>query len=272
MNFVAELGLRTIVTLETFGDFCRFIGKTFYWIVSSGAGKRNIRMMLRQMYEIGVRSVPVVMITGAFVGMVLAAQSVLQFKAVGLEADLGSIVNLSVVRELGPVLAAIVLAGRVGGALAAELGTMRVTEQMDALRAMGADPIRVLVVPRFLACIILMPFLVLYADLTGILGGYVISVRVYEVNAAAFWEHAAKSVEMFDIITGLIKGTVFVAAMSLISCYHGFRCKPGAAGVGQACTESFVESCMSILALDFFLGVFFNAFYLLIWGSPPTTI
>ncbi len=272
MNFVGEIGSRTVGTLITFGDFCRFVGKTFYWVASAGTGKRSIRLMLRQMYEVGARSVPVVMITGAFVGMVLAAQSVLQFKAVGLEADLGSIVNLSVVRELGPVLAAIVLAGRVGGALAAELGTMRVTEQMDALRAMGADPIRVLVMPRFLACLLLMPFLVLYADLTGILGGYVISVRVYEVNASAFWDHAAKSVEMFDIVTGLIKGTVFVGAMSLISCYHGFRCKPGAAGVGQACTQSFVESCMSILALDFFLGVFFNAFYVWMWGSPPTTI
>ena len=182
-----------------FGDFCRFCGRTFSWSVTDIGRGRTMRLLLAQMFEVGTRSLPVVMITGAFVGMVLAAQSVLQFKAVGLEARLGAIVNLSVVRELGPVLAAVMLAGRVGGALSAELGTMRVTEQIDALRAMGADPIRVLVVPRFLACLLLLPFLVLYADFTGILGGYIIGVYVYQINAGEFWEHAARTVEMFDI-------------------------------------------------------------------------
>jgi phospholipid/cholesterol/gamma-HCH transport system permease protein len=209
------------------------------------------------------------MITGAFVGMVLAAQSVLQFKAVGLEAKLGAIVNLSVVRELGPVLAGVVLAGRVGGALAAELGTMRVTEQIDALRAMGADPIRVLVMPRFLACLLLMPILVLYADLTGIVGGYAVGVHVYGINPADFWETASQTVQFFDIFEGLLKSLFFGAVMSLICCYRGFHCQPGAAGVGRACTESFVESCMAILALDFFLGVVLNTVYTLTWGTPP---
>ena len=228
-----------------------------------------VRLLLEQMYEVGTCSLPVVMITGAFVGMVLAAQSVLQFKAVGLEAQLGAIINVSVVRELGPVLAAVMLAGRVGGALAAELGTMRVTEQIDALRAMGADPIRVLVVPRFLACLLLMPVLVLYADLTGILGGYVIGVGVYRIDAADYWRTAAEQVQMFDIVSGLIKSVFFAGTMGLISCYRGFRCRPGAAGVGRACTQSFVESCMMILALDFFLGVLLSTGYMLAWGARP---
>jgi phospholipid/cholesterol/gamma-HCH transport system permease protein len=223
------------------------------------------------MYEVGTRSVPMVMITGAFVGMVLAAQSVLQFKAAGLEANLGAIVNVSVVRELGPVLAAIMLAGRVGGALTAELGTMRVSEQIDALRAMGADPVRVLVMPRFLACLLLMPFLVLYADLTGILGGYLIGVYVYQVNARQFWEHAARAVQMFDIVSGLVKALLFGGVTSLVCCWRGFRCQPGAAGVGRACTEGFVDSCLAILALDFFLGVLLNTIYTLTWGAPPVS-
>ncbi|MDY7010178.1 MAG: ABC transporter permease [Planctomycetota bacterium] len=269
MSVFTQFGSRSLSSVAAFGDFCRFCGRTFGWVISVGLGGRNIRLTLRQMYEVGTRSVPVVMFTGAFVGMVLAAQSVLQFQAVGLEANLGAIVNLSVVRELGPVLAAIMLAGRVGGGLAAELGTMRVTDQIDALRAMGADPLRVLVVPRFLACLLLMPILVLYADLTGILGGYLISVEIYGVNAAAFWDHAARTVEMFDIITGLFKSLFFAGVMSLICCWRGFRCRPGAAGVGRACTESFVESCMAILALDFFIGVALNTFYTITWGSPP---
>ena len=269
MNVVARVGSRTVAAMATFGDFCRFCGRTFSWALSTAGRWRNIRLLLAQTYEVGTLSVPVVMVTGAFVGMVLAAQSVLQFKAVGLEARLGSIINLSVVRELGPVLAGIMLAGRVGGALAAELGTMRVTEQIDALRAMGSDPVRVLVVPRFLACLLLMPVLVLYADLTGILGGYVIGVHVYGINAAEFWEHAARTVELFDIFSGLLKSLFFGGVMSLICCYRGFHCRPGAAGVGRACTQSFVESCMAILALDFFLGVLLNTVYTLTWGTPP---
>ncbi len=268
MNVVSRLGSRALSAVSTFGDFCRFCGRTGAW-VPTAARPRMISLVLDQMYEVGTRSVPVVMVTGAFVGMVLAAQSVLQFKAIGLEAKLGAIVNLSVVRELGPVLAGVMLAGRVGGALAAELGTMRVTEQIDALRAMGSDPIRVLVMPRFLACVLLMPILVLYADLTGILGGYAIGVHVYQINAAAFWQNAARTVEMFDIVSGLLKSVFFAGMISLICCYRGFRCRPGAAGVGRACTEGFVESCMTILALDFFLGVLLNSIYTLTWGTPP---
>jgi phospholipid/cholesterol/gamma-HCH transport system permease protein len=269
MDAIADLGKRTIRGVEAFGDFCRFSGRSLAWIPHGTLRWKNLRRIFPQFYEIGTRSIPVVMITGAFVGMVLAVQTVMQFKSIGLTAQMGTIVNLSVLRELGPVLAGLMLAGRVGGGLTAELGTMRVTEQIDALRAMGADPIRVLVVPRFLACLLLMPLLCLYADLTGILGGYAIGVYVYGINAAEFWENAARTVEMFDIFSGLLKSLFFGGVMSLICCYRGFRCRPGAAGVGRACTESFVESCMAILALDFFLGVLLNTIYTLMWGVPP---
>ena len=223
-------------------------------------------MLLPQFFEIGTRSIPVVMITGAFVGMVLAVQTVAQFKSIGLEAQMGTIINLSVLRELGPVLAGIMLAGRVGGGLTAELGTMRVTEQIDALRAMGTDPIRVLVVPRFLACVLLIPVLVFYAAFMGIVGGYVISVYVYGVRSSEFWRHASETVEYFDILYGPIKSVFFGAVIGLISCYKGFRCAPGAAGVGRACTESFVASCMAVLTLNFFIGMLLNTIYEIFYG------
>lgn len=265
MNIVANIGSRTIRGMEGFGEFCRFAGRTFALILEGSLQWRKFRL-LPQLYEVGTRSIPVVMITGSFIGMVLAVQTVSQFKAIGMTARMGTIVNLSVLRELGPVLAGVMLAGRVGGGLTAELGTMRVTEQIDALRAMGADPIRVLVVPRFLACILLIPVLVLYANAMGILGGYLISVYVYGVNSSEFWRHAQKTVEQFDIFYGPIKSVFFGAVIALICCYKGFRCAPGAAGVGRACTQSFVASCMTILALNFFLGMLLNTLYEFFYG------
>ncbi len=266
MNFVANLGDRTVRRVGHFGGFCRFCGRTFAWIVEGALRWKNIHLLLPQLYEVGTRSIPVVMITGAFVGMVLAVQAVTQFKAIGMPARMGTIVILSVLRELGPVLAGLMLAGRVGGGLTAELGTMRVTEQIDALRAMGADPIRVLVVPRFLSCILLMPVLVLYGNAMGILGGWGISVYVYGINSSEFLRHARDTVEVFDIFYGPIKTIFFGAVIALICCYKGFRCAPGAAGVGRACTQSFVASCMAILALNFFLGMFLNTLYEFFYG------
>ena len=266
MANIAALGEGTLRSLNGFGDFCRFSGRTFGWVFEGTSRWRNLRLLFPQLYEIGTRSVPVVMITGAFVGMVLAVQMVSQFKSVGLVAPMGTIINLSVLRELGPVLAGIMLAGRVGGGLTAELGTMRVTEQIDALRAMGADPIRVLVVPRFLACVLLIPVLVMYADFMGILGGYAISVFVYGVNGAEFWRHAEFAVDYYDIFYGPVKSIFFGMAIGLICCHKGFNCAPGAAGVGRACTQSFVASTMAILALDFFLGMLLNTIYEFLFG------
>jgi phospholipid/cholesterol/gamma-HCH transport system permease protein len=266
MGILASLGQRTISDLEAFGDFCRFSGRTLGWVLEGATRWRNLRLLFPQLYHVGTRSIPVVMVTGAFVGMVLAVQMVAQFKAVGMVARMGTIVNLSVLRELGPVLAGVLLAGRVGGGLAAELGTMRVTEQIDALRAMGADPIRVLVVPRFLACVLLIPVLVMYADFMGIMGAYAVSVTVYGLSGQDFWSQTARTIEYFDIFYGPAKSVSFGMAISLISCFKGFNCSAGAAGVGRACTESFVASTMAVLALDFFLGMFMNTAYEFLYG------
>jgi phospholipid/cholesterol/gamma-HCH transport system permease protein len=228
--------------------------------------RRDLQRLVPQILSIGTQSVPVVVITGAFVGMVLAIQAIEQFQAAGLSDRMGVIVSLSVVRELGPVLAGVMLAGRVGGALTAELGTMNVTEQIDALRSMGSDPIRVLATPRFISCVMLTPLLTLYCDLMGVYGGWFICVPIFKVSQSDFWSFTESALESWDIYSGLIKSAFFGATIGLIATYKGFHCKPGAEGVGKACTESFVTSFVAILILDFFISIILKSVYENIWG------
>jgi phospholipid/cholesterol/gamma-HCH transport system permease protein len=248
--------------LAALGDWAIFAARTLSWMF----GRRPCRgTLVPNFYFVGVRSVPVVAITGMFIGMVLAVQSYSQFYQLGLASRLGSIINLSLVRELGPVLAATMLAGRVGSAMAAELATMRVTEQIDALSCLGVNPVHYLVVPRFLACVLLIPLLTIMANFMGVMGAALISTRVYGVDAHHYWMHAGNHIGLFDIFTGLLKPMFFGAAIALISCHRGFRSSGGAEGVGRAATEAFVLSFISILALDFFLGMFLNTLYDRLW-------
>lgn len=259
------LGAKTIDGVERLGQFWRFAGATFGASVNTIIRPRSYSLVFTQMNVIGVQSVPVVMATGAFVGMILAIQAYGQLAAMGLEERLGVLINIAVVKELGPVLAAVMLAGRVGGALTAELGTMNVTEQIAAVRSMGTDPMRYLVAPRVLACLLLTPFLIVYADLLGILGGYFISVFQLKINAGAYWEYSAQGVELWDVSTGIMKGFFFGGAIALIGCYKGFTCREGAQGVGQACTEAFVGSFMAILAMNYVFAVVLDAVYKTFW-------
>ena len=224
VGFVEKVGRNTNNALASFGDFCTFAFRTFAWLFQGGLRWRNLRLLLPQMYEVGARSVPVVAVTGAFIGMVMAVETYTQFKSIGQEDRLGSVIILSVVKQIGPVLASVMLAGRIGGALTAELGTMNVTEQLDALRVMGADPIRFLVVPRFIACVILTPMLTIYSDITGIAGGWFIAVKVLGVPSGPFWHYAQLGVEMWQVNEGIIKSFFFGAAIALIACYKGFTC------------------------------------------------
>jgi len=261
---------KVLKTLAEFGRYWQFVFHVLtVWLTSPRQGQAAAARgrIWAQMYEIGTRSVPVVMITGAFVAMTLAIQSYSQLRGLGMQERLGSLINISVVKELGPVLAAFMLAGRVGGALTAELGTMHVTEQIDAVRAMGADPIRYLVWPRFLACLLLTPILTVYADVMGVLGGYVISVWHFGINSEAYWRFSADIVEKWDILVGVTKGLFFGASIALISCYKGFNCGRGAQGVGQACTEAFVRSFIAILVLNFMLAVVVKAIYETLWQA-----
>jgi len=259
------VGAKTLGCVNNMGRFARFVWQSMIASFRSCFNIHAYPLIFTQMNIIGVRSVPVVMITGAFVGMTLAIQAYDQLAGMGLEEHLGVLINISVVKELGPVLAAVMLAGRVGGALTAELGTMNVTEQIDAVRSMGTDPIRYLVAPRILACLLLTPFLIIYAVLMGIIGGYFVSVVQFGINARAYWSFSASGVELWDVAIGVVKGFFFGVAIAAISCYKGFTCKEGAQGVGQACTEAFVASFISILAMDYALAVIFKSIYNTFW-------
>ena len=252
---VANLGEWAIGTVAGIGDVALFSLKTVGWIF---ARPQRRDVLVPNFYSIGVMSLPVVALTGLFIGMVLAVQSFAQFKALGLETRLGSVINLSLVRELGPVLAATMLAGRVGSAMAAELGTMRVTEQIDALESMGANPIYYLVVPRFLGCLILIPSLTVMADFMGVLGGYFYSHVLLGIDYHHYWANSREYVDVFDFLMGVFKSLFFGAAIALVSCHHGFHCEHGAEGVGRAATNAFVHSFVLILVLDLFLGIWLN--------------
>jgi phospholipid/cholesterol/gamma-HCH transport system permease protein len=279
---VASIGLReTIVSGITdagavvtnafiaVGDFAQFAARTFRWMFTRLPRRETL---LPNFFEVGVLSLPVVALTGTFIGMVLAVQSYFQFKQLGLETRLGAVINMSLVRELGPVLAATMLAGRIGSRLAAQLGTMRVTEQIDALDSMGANPIHYLVVPRFLACLFAIPSLTIMADFMGVVGGYVYSVGVLGIDKHHYLYNSQQFVATWDFTSGVFKSFFFGAIIALISCYRGFTCRPGAEGVGQAATAAFVHSFVLILASDLFLNIFLDAVYYSIWPEGNSLV
>lgn len=246
------------------GDWTLFAGRA-----ASGVFSRHLKgaELLRVCVEVGVASVGVIAITGLFIGMVLAVQAYSQFHTIGLETSLGAVIHMSVVRELGPVLAAVMLAGRVGTAMAAQLGTMRVTEQIDALACLGVDPVKYLVGPRFLGCLLMIPLLTVLADALGIVGSSLICLKVYDIDGYHYWRHTANFVRLWDLFIGLGKAVVFGGVLSLICCHRGFNSRAGAEGVGRAATEGFVLSFVAILVIDFVLAMFFNALTTLVWPT-----
>jgi phospholipid/cholesterol/gamma-HCH transport system permease protein len=252
-------------SLSGLGDWTAFSLRAARGILSRDF---HIREVLLQALTIGTGSIAVVAITGTFIGMVLAVQAYGQFHQVGLDTSLGAVIHMSVVRELGPVLTAVMLAGRIGSAMAAELGTMKVTEQLDALACLGVDPVRYLVAPRLVACVLTIPLLAVIADIMGLVGSSVICLRVYGIEPHHYWEHTQAFVGLWDLFDGLVKVTIFGAALTLIACHRGFHCEAGAEGVGRAATQAFVLAFIAILALDFVMGVFSNALHTLLW--PPS--
>ena len=255
---IHRLGEQIFDVVTDIGGLAQFAGLTMSWMF-----RRRPRwsVLTPNFYAIGVSSFPVVAITGTFIGMVLAVQTFSQFSAMGLATRLGSVINVSLLKELGPVLAATMLAGRVGSSMAAELGTMRVTEQIDALSALGTNPVYYLVVPRFLACFIMIPLLTLLADFMGVIGGAVVCTKLLGVDSYHYWLHSREYVEGLDIFAGIFKVLFFGAAIALIACHRGFHSRAGAEGVGRAATEAFVYSFIAILVLDFVIGYLWNRVY-----------
>jgi phospholipid/cholesterol/gamma-HCH transport system permease protein len=263
---VGQYVQRSLGVVEGFGDFVRFCGQTFMWLLRDAVRPNRWRLVFPQLYEVGTKSMPVVMLTGAFIGMVLAIELHPTFRNFGQEQRLGGVIGISNVKHLGPVLAAVMLAGRVGGAFAAELGTMAVTEQIDALRVMGAAPISYLVVPRVIACLIMIPVLTIFSDLMGVYGGWLITCGMFDVTSSDYWTYSAQFVDLYAINTGLVKSIFFGVTIGLIACYKGFNSSKGAQGVGQATTNAFVTSFIAIIILNFFLAKFANDFYRLLFG------
>ena len=249
-------------SVSAVGDLTIFAWQMCVWMVKA---RPRPGTLMPNFYAVGVLSLPVVMLTGLFIGMVLAHNSYFQFKNIGLESRIGAVVNMSLVRELGPVLAATMLAGRVGSAMAAVVGTMRVTEQIDALTSMGANPIHYLVVPRFMACVLLIPALTVTADFMGIIGGYFYSVIIMGVEHSVYLRVTREFVGAVDFLSGITKSFFFGAVIATVSCYRGFNCEPGAEGVGKAATTSFVISFVLILILDLILNIILDALYFQFW-------
>ncbi|MDH3891131.1 MAG: ABC transporter permease [candidate division Zixibacteria bacterium] len=238
VNFVSKMGGITLM-------LTRFLG-------SLKEIHRSVGLIFEQLYTLGVKSLPLIVIISVFVGAVSAWQAAYQFKFIGAPLRyLGQAVGKAVVIELAPVLSAIVFAGRVGAGITAELGTMRVTEQIDALESMGINPVRYLVMPRVLACLFMVPFLVVFANFIAIIGGLVVSVVGVDVSSETFLNGFRNSFQIGDFINGMIKAAVFGLIIGVVGCYEGFNTRGGAQGVGLATTNSVVISSVLILVFNF---------------------
>jgi len=265
---IHTLGRVVLEVVTLVGDITLFALQTLSWTpIRLPRG----HVLWPILYEVGVRSIPVIVVTGSFVGMVLSVQTYDQFAMMHMENQLGAVVNVTLVKELGPVLAALMLAGRVGSSIAAELGTMRVTEQIDALTALGANPVAHLVVPRFLACLLLIPLLTAFADGIGVMSGWFYSSQILGIDSYFYWHHSERFVMAWDVWTGIVKSVFFGTAIAMIACHRGFNCRAGAEGVGRAATEAFVYSFVAILVIDFLLGTLGMELYRLIWGAASLT-
>ena len=256
--WLAVFGARSLDVFREAGGISILFGQTICSMVTSRWRKSHL---IDQMTKIGVTSLPLVFLTALFTGMVLALQSAYQLRMFNALNYTAGLVSLSITRELGPVLTAMVVAGRVGAAITAELGTMKVTEQIDALSSLGTDPIRYLAVPRFIAAVCMLPLLTVYADFIGIFGGYVVAVLKLGLSSSQYIQDSFDVLVFKDVFTGLIKSFAFGGIIAVIGCYQGFNTRGGAEGVGRATTVSVVTSLILIITSDcLFTAIFYFVF------------
>jgi phospholipid/cholesterol/gamma-HCH transport system permease protein len=240
--------------IEEAGALAILSGQAFRALVTP---RWEIRAWIVQMEQIGVRSLFVAAIATVFTGMVLALQTSLSLPGLGVKYYIGTVVSKSLVRELAPVLVALIVGGRIGAGMTAEIGTMKVTEQVDAMRAMGADPVRKLVVPKLAATLIMLPALTMLGDLLGVLGGLAIAVLQLDLTPAFYWNDVTTALTLKDLTSGLGKSFFFAYFIAIVGCYHGLTAKGGADGVGRATTNTVVLASVLILISDFFLTKLF---------------
>ena len=265
MFFVHFLGRAGISAIRGLSSALGYLGELSFLALEtfSSLVRLSIRwgLTLRQMLEVGFRSQLVVVVTGGFTGAVFAAQTFFQFHRLSMDSAVGAVVAVSMFRELGPVLTGLMVAGRVGAAMSAEIGTMKVTEQIDALRALGVHPIDYLVVPRFLALMFSMPLLVAECVGIGILAGQFVAVKLLSVPEVYYVDYMLRFTALRDLKIALTKGFVFAILVALIACQEGLKAEEGAVGVGRATTEAVVKSSLGILIVNFFLTMILNIFY-----------
>ncbi len=246
------------VFLEYIGGVSVLLMRTIGWIFVPPLKKGQL---IEQMKKTGVDSFMIVFLTAFFAGIVLAFQTAYTMKQMSAEIYIASLVSLSMTRELGPVFTALVVAARVGSSITAEVGTMRVTEQVDALETLATNPIKYLVVPRFLALCIMLPLLTVYADFVGILGGFIVGVSKLHISPYLYIKKTFDALVYKDVFTGLLKSLIFAAIISIVACYEGLRTKGGAEGVGKATTLSVATACILVIAFDcFFTALFYFMF------------
>ncbi|HNV70999.1 MAG TPA: ABC transporter permease [Candidatus Ozemobacteraceae bacterium] len=242
-----------------FGSLMILFLQTLYWtLYNLRVGRFGFKNLMDQMSRIGVDSLPMVLITGFSTGAVLVVQIGYQFTQLGAERYVGGVVSMAMARELAPILTAIVVAGRVGSSIAAELGTMKITEQVDALETMAANPVEYLVVPRFWGCTIMLLLLTIFTNVIGMIGGSIVAVYQIGLTLTTFQDSILQNLKIFDLMGGLFKGFVFGGIIGIIGCYKGFTTEGGAEGVGKSTTGAVVLAIMLILAVNYFLTVGIN--------------
>ena len=254
LRATAAAGERTLTWFEYAGALCVLLWQTLAGVFARPWRPGNF---VYELWKIGVQSCFIVFLTSLFIGMVLTFQSAYQMQKLAAEIYIASLVALSVVREIGPIMTALIVAGRMGSAIAAELGTMKVTEQIDALQTLATDPVRYLVVPRFLAMVIALPILTLWADAIGILGGFLVGTLKLGILPSLYWKMTTLPLVLKDVNMGLLKSVIFGMIICVVSCFEGFRTEGGAEGVGRSTTRSVVTSFILIIAADCLLTAMF---------------
>jgi len=244
---IENFGARAVGFVEYLGGAFVLFVRTLFWIAVPPFKSKQI---FDQMSKIGVHSLPICTLTSFFIGVVLAFQSAYQMKKVGALMYIPSLVSISVTRESGPVITALVVAGRVGASIAAELGSMKVTEQIDALETLAANPVKYLVAPRFIALFTMLPLLTIYADIIGIFGGYVVSVYKLGLSHSLYIKMTFDALVLKDVFTGLFKTLIFASIICVVSCFEGMKVSGGAEGVGAATTKAVVTSFILIIISD----------------------
>ena len=257
-RLITAVGAPVVALFIYIGELVVLAGETFASIIRQ---KIRWRLFMNQMVEIGLNSQLVVVITGGFTGAVFAAQTFFQFNKLGMGSAVGAVVSVSLFRELGPVLTALMVTGRVGAAMSAEIGTMKVTEQIDALRALAVHPVDYLVVPRTLAMMVSMPLLVAECIAVGIASGYFVAITLLDVSGTYYVANMVRWTLMRDVVMAMSKASVFALLIVFISCHKGLTTREGAVGVGRATTEAVVNGSLAVLIVNFFLTMSLNIIF-----------